>query len=84
MLDINSQEVKMSNISIKRQIQCMRDEIDRSKRIFPLLVADGKMDEDFAELKIITLQAVLQTLTQLNGLVSKGSSAQMESQYERD
>lgn len=55
-------------MDIDIKIRCVKREIKRRKKFFPLLVADGKLSKDRAEFEIAAMQAVLETLTQLRGM----------------
>ena len=57
-------------ITIDAQIKCVEREIKRRRHYFPKLVADGKLSEDGATAEIAVMQAVLETLTQLRGIVA--------------
>lgn len=58
-------------ISLERQIKCVRAEVKRRKKIFPYLVEDKKISQETADLGIASMQDVLETLTQLKGLVER-------------
>lgn len=56
-------------ITIDQQIKCLRQEVERRRRVFPLLVEQGKYTEEKATSEIETMRQAMQTLTQLRGLV---------------
>ena len=55
-------------MNIDSQISCIKNEISRRKKLYPDHVLAGKMSQDYSELEILKMQAVLQTLTQLKGI----------------
>lgn len=56
-------------MNIDLQIECVKKELLRRKRRYPLLIEAEKMSEDYAELEILKMQKVMETLSQLKGLV---------------
>jgi hypothetical protein len=56
-------------ITIDDQIDCVRNEIDRRKRILPKLVEKETMSQERALMEIATMEQVLHTLSQLRGMV---------------
>ena len=54
------------------QIECVKKEVNRRKRKYKTLVEEGSMSQERATAEIATFQAVLETLTQLKGIL-KGS-----------
>lgn len=58
-------------MTLDDQINCIKREIKRRKKFYPLMVRDGKLTQDEANLELCTIQAALETLTQLKGLLSK-------------
>lgn len=65
-------------ITIDRQIQCLKDELRRRKFTFPKLVESGKMQQDTSLLELATMQAAMETLTALRGLVSVASPSKTQ------
>lgn len=57
---------------IERQINCAKNELKRRKKVFPHLVASGKLTEDEATAEISVMNDIYETLTQLKGLVMRG------------
>ena len=55
--------------SIDEQINSVKREVKRRKKIFPHLVESGKMTEENSGYELSIMQNVLETLTQLKGLV---------------
>lgn len=58
----------MSNIDTK--IYCAKREINRRKRVYQYMVKDEKLTQEEADFEIAAMQAILETLTQLKGMVS--------------
>lgn len=58
-------------MGIDDQIACLAAEVKRRKRVFPALIEKGRMASDTSALEIAKMQAALETLTQLRGLVRK-------------
>ncbi len=56
-------------MNIDSQIACVKAEVRRRKVVFPILVEKGKMDSSEAILQQHLMQTVLETLTQLKGIV---------------
>ncbi len=56
-------------ISIDNQIDSVKREIKRRKKIFPSLVERGKLTESDSLVEITLMQGVLETLTVLKGIV---------------
>ena len=59
------------SVSIELQIQCVKKELKRRKKIFPALVESGKLNQDYSDLELSKMQDVLETLTQLKGLLRR-------------
>lgn len=57
-------------MNIDSKIRCVKSEIKRREKCYPLIILDGRMNQDYADLEIETMKQVLQTLTQLKGLVT--------------
>lgn len=55
-------------ITIDQQIRCLAKEIERRKKVFPVLIEQGRFSEEMATSEIATMQQAMQTLTQLRGL----------------
>lgn len=58
-------------VSIDLQIKCVKAELKRRKKVFPYLIESEKLKQDEADLEISKMQDVLETLTQLKGLVER-------------
>lgn len=58
-------------MGIDQQIRCLMNEIKRRKRKYPKLVETGIMTEADSLYEIQTMQAALETLTQLKGMVNR-------------
>jgi hypothetical protein len=56
-------------MTIKERIDCVKRELDRRKRFFPRYVEMEKMSDKTAGYEIACMESVLQTLTQLKGIV---------------
>jgi len=54
---------------IDTKIKCVKSEIKRRKKYFPMLVRGGKMKQADADQEIQSMISVLETLTQLRGMV---------------
>lgn len=54
---------------IDTKIKCVKSEIQRRKKTFPKLVEIGRISQDRADREIETMNHVLQTLTQLKGMI---------------
>lgn len=59
----------MPRISIDEQIKCVEREMSRRRHYLPELVAKEKLSDELATAEIARMQAVLETLTQLRGLI---------------
>jgi hypothetical protein len=62
----------MINIGISVQIECIRREIRRRKKYYPLLVEGGKMSQEDVDQELAVMRSVMETLTQLRGMVKGG------------
>lgn len=51
--------------TLPEQLECVRRELKLRRRVYPRLVAAGKMTQEFAHLQIELMQAVEQTLLEL-------------------
>jgi len=56
-------------IPIQDQINTVKRELSRRKKIYPSLIAKGKLTENDSLSEITQIQAVLETLTALKGIV---------------
>lgn len=56
-------------MNIDTKIDCVRRELKRRKKFYPKMVADGKVDQEWADIEISVMLSVLETLTQLKGMV---------------
>ena len=56
-------------MKIDDQIACVKAEVTRRKAIFPIQVKNGKMHKNTAVAELHLMQTVLETLTQLKGIV---------------
>jgi hypothetical protein len=54
---------------IDTKIKCVKKEIKRRKKYYPLIVENGKMDQEYADQEIAVMTQVLETLTQLKGII---------------
>jgi hypothetical protein len=54
---------------INTKIKCIKNEIHRRKKCYPMIVENGKMDQEYADQEIEVMSQVLQTLTQLKGMM---------------
>jgi len=52
---------------IDSKIECVKREIKRRKKFYPKLVEDGKFEQEWADLELASMQAVLETLTNIKG-----------------
>lgn len=59
----------MIKITISVQIECVRREIRRRKKYYPILVDEGKMEQQDVDQELAVMQSVMETLTQLRGMV---------------
>ena len=57
-------------MNIDTKIDCVKREIKRRKKFYPLMVRDGKITQEEADFELATMQSVMETLTQLKGMVS--------------
>jgi hypothetical protein len=57
-------------MNIETKIECVRREIKRRKKFYPLMIEDGKLKQENADFEIATMQAIFETLTQLKGIIS--------------
>jgi hypothetical protein len=57
-------------MNIDTKIECVKREIKRRKKFYPLIVRDEKLTQEEADFELATMHAVLETLTQLKGMVS--------------
>lgn len=67
-------DFRMRNHFFEDQIKCVKREIGMRKRVYPNLVAGGRMEIPKAEYEIKTMEAVLETLN----LMRKDLAAQTE------
>jgi phage gp45-like len=58
-------------MGIDQQIRCLANEVKRRKKNYPKLVGKGLMTEVDASYEIQAMQAALETLTQLKGMVQR-------------
>ena len=56
-------------MTIDIKIECVRREIRRRKKYYPVLVDEGKMTKEETDQELATMQAVMETLTQLKSIV---------------
>lgn len=61
--------VRKTIMNIDVKISCIKREIKRRKKFYSELVKNGKMEKDYAAIEIATMQSVLETLTQLKGII---------------
>jgi len=54
---------------IDTKIKCIKGEIQRRKKTYPKLVEIGRISQEQADREIETMRHVLQTLTQLKGMI---------------
>jgi hypothetical protein len=54
---------------INTKIKCIKNELKRRKKCYPMIVENGKMDQEYADQEIEIMSQVLQTLTQLKGMI---------------
>lgn len=57
-------------MNIQTKIECVKREVKRRKKIYPHLVEQGKITQEEQDFEIAVMQSVLETLTQLSGLVN--------------
>ena len=57
-------------MNIDTKIECLKREIKRRKKFYPYMVKDEKLTQEEADFETATMQAILETLTQLKGMVS--------------
>lgn len=57
------------DVSLKDQADCLGRELRRRRKVFPLLVAEGRMKAEDAAAELARMDAARQTLTQLLGLL---------------
>ncbi len=55
-------------MNIDTQIKAVKDEIKRRERFYPKLIEKESMTDDYADLEILKMRAVLITLTQLRSI----------------
>lgn len=55
----------MSDVSLDRQITCVRREISMRRSVYPRWVKDGRMSEAAADMEIRCMEAVLRTLNDM-------------------
>lgn len=58
-------------MNIDEQIICVKREVNRRKKHYPRMAEEGKLPKDMAAAETARMQAVLETLTQLKGLVGR-------------
>ena len=56
-------------MTIDIKFECVRREIRRRKKYYPVLVDEGKMTKEETDQELATMQAVMETLTQLKSIV---------------
>jgi len=56
-------------MNIDTKIKCVRKEVKRRKKFYPYLIENGKLTQEEADLEIATMLEVLETLTQLKGMI---------------
>ena len=54
-------------MNIETKIDCVKREIKRRKKFYPKLVEEGKFEQEWADIELATMQAVLETLTNMKG-----------------
>jgi len=54
---------------IDTKIDCIKREIKRRKKYYPVLVKNGHIEQNVADSEIAIMQEVLNTLTQLKGII---------------
>jgi len=57
--------------TLTQKIECVKREVKRRERMYPHLVKEGKLSENDAISELIVMQEVLETLTQLKGLIGE-------------
>ena len=55
---------------IDTKIKCIKNEIYRRKKCYPMIIESGKMTQEYADQEIEVMRQVLQTLTQLKGMIA--------------
>jgi len=55
---------------IDTKIKCIKNEIHRRKKCYPMIIENGKMTQEYADQEIEVMRQVLQTLTQLKGMIA--------------
>ena len=55
---------------IDTKIKCVKQEVKRRKRYYPYLIENGKLTQEEADQEIQTMLSVVETLTQLKGIVA--------------
>ena len=57
-------------ITIDQQINCLKKEIERKKKVMPKLIEAGRASDESALYEIECMSAAMRTLTQLKGMVA--------------
>jgi hypothetical protein len=55
-------------VSIDRQIACVKRELAQRRRVYPRLIADGRMSQAKADEEIAVMEQVLVTLEQVRAI----------------
>lgn len=59
-------------MTLDQQIACVQREVKRCKRFLPPRIANQTMSEERVTHEIAAMQAALETLTSLRGLLTRG------------
>lgn len=62
-------------ITIHQQIDYLNDQLKHMRADLPIAVANGRITDEHATYRMAYASAILQTLTQLRGLVMPGAKA---------
>jgi len=55
------------SVSLPDQVACVRRELSLRQRVYPRLIAQKSMTQAWADFQLAAMQAVLQTLEELQG-----------------